>query len=66
MKSGEYRATLENGGVSLRYSPNEQLDQLIPQDIKDQIEEIAQKVNSGEIVPPMTEEQYGVFLSTLK
>ncbi|MCB6342858.1 BMP family lipoprotein [Enterocloster lavalensis] len=66
LKSGEYRATLENGGVSLRYSPNEQLDQLIPQDIKDQIEEIAQKVNSGEIVPPMTEEQYSVFLSTLK
>lgn len=66
LESGEYIASLSNGGVSIRYSPEEELNQLTPQEIKDQISEIAEKINSGEIVPPTTEEEYHTFLSTLK
>lgn len=62
LKSGQYDATVGNGGVSIRYSPiNQVLNEKTPQTIKDQIEELKAKVVSGEIVPPITEEDYNTF-----
>ena len=57
--SGQYDATVANGGVSLRYNPiNQELNDKTPQEIKDQIKELEEKIISGEIVPPITEEEF--------
>lgn len=64
-KSGTLGLGMIDGAVGIKYAPDGR-DEPIPQDIKNQIEEIRQKVISGEIVPPSTEEEYKEFIAALE
>ncbi|SDL04427.1 BMP family lipoprotein [Natronincola ferrireducens] len=48
-------------GVTLLYTPNEELLKIIPEDVKDIMDDIFEKVKSGEIVVPGTEEEFKDF-----
>ena len=47
----------------IRLSPN--IGDLVPQEILDAMEEIEQKLISGEIVPPTTEEELANYLAEI-
>lgn len=59
LEGGIITKGVKEGSVDIRYSPIN--EDKIPQSIKDQIAELREKVISGEIVPPMTEEEYKAF-----
>ena len=52
---------LKEGGVDLLYTTNEELAATIPQDVKDRVEELRQKVVSGEIKVPGTKDEFAAF-----
>ena len=64
-KAGENELGLEEEAVDLKYAPDGR-DEIVPQEIKDQIDEIRQKIISGEIVPPSTEEEMAEFQAESK
>lgn len=64
-KSGTIEMGMADDAVGIKYAPDGR-DEPIPQEIKDKVEEIRQKVISGEIVPPSTEEEYAEFAAALK
>ena len=55
------KAGLADGATGIRISPN--IGDLIPQEILDAMDEIEQKLISGEIVPPTTEEELASYLA---
>lgn len=63
--SGTLDIGLADGAVGIKYAPDGR-DADVPQEIKDQIEELCQKVISGEIVPPASEEEYEAFVAGLQ
>lgn len=63
MEPGLVTADLKNDGSGLKYSP--EIGNVIPEDIKKQIEEIEKKIISGEIKVPTTEDEYNQFVSGL-
>lgn len=52
---------LKEGGVDLMYSTEESMQEKVPQEIKDKLEELRQKIIDGEIVPPVNEDEYNAF-----
>lgn len=64
-QSGTINLGMSDNAVGIKYAPDGR-DEPIPQEIKDQVEEIRQKVISGEIVPPTTEEEYAAFIAELE
>lgn len=48
-------------GVTLLYTPNEELLNIMPEDVKNTMADILEKVKSGEIVVPGTEEEFKNF-----
>ena len=64
-KSGTLDAGLDMDAVGVKYAPDGR-DAVIPQEIKDQVEEIKQKIIAGEIVPPSTEEEMAEFEASLQ
>ncbi|MBU5419691.1 BMP family protein [Acetanaerobacterium sp. MSJ-12] len=52
---------LKEGGVDLLYTTNEELAATIPQDVKDRVEELRQKVVSGELKIPATKDEFAAF-----
>ena len=52
---------LKEEGVTLLYTPNEELLKIIPEDIKNTMDDLVEKVKSGEIVVPSTEEEFKNF-----
>ena len=63
LPSGVVLAGLADGATGIRISPN--IGSLIPQEILDAMGEIEQKLISGEIVPPTTEEELANYLASL-
>lgn len=61
LPSGIVKAGLADGATGIRISPN--IGDLIPQEILDAMDEIEQKLISGEIVPPTTEEELASYLA---
>lgn len=55
---------LKEKSVAIKYSPN--IGEKVPQEIKDKILEIENKIISGEIVPPSTEAEYNEFVKKHK
>lgn len=53
---------LEQNGVDLAYSENEELAKLIPEKVKETIEKLRKDIISGNIVPPKTEEELSDFI----
>ena len=52
---------LKEGGVDLLYTTNEELAATIPQDVKDRVEELRQKVVSGKLKIPATKDEFAAF-----
>ena len=63
LPSGIVKAGLADGATGIRLSPN--IGDLVPQEILDAMEEIEQKLISGEIVPPTTEEELANYLAEI-
>jgi len=59
LESGYKQIGYSDGAVSIVYSPGK--EDLIPQNVKDKIKELEDKVISGEIECPTTEEEYNSF-----
>ena len=64
-QAGDIEFGLDIDAVGVRYAPDGR-DAVIPQEIKDQVDELKQKVIAGEIVPPATEDQMAEFEATLQ
>ena len=64
-QSGTIEVGMADDAVGIKYAPDGR-DEPIPQEIKDQVEELRQKVISGEIKPPTTEEEFAEFTAALK
>ena len=62
LEGGEYVLSVANGGIDCKFAPDERAD-LIPQEIKDAVEEYRQKLISGELFAPKTEEEYNDFVA---
>ena len=57
---------LKEGGVELRYTTmNDELLNSIPEDVKASIEDLQNKIISGEITVPGTEEEYNTYIASL-
>lgn len=57
---------LKEGGVELRYTTmNDELLNSIPEDVKNNIEDLKNKITSGEITVPGTEEEYNTYIASL-
>ena len=52
---------LKEGGVKLLFTNNEELLKLIPEDVMNTIDDLAAKVESGEIKVPSDEEEFNTF-----
>lgn len=63
LPSGIVRAGLESGATGIRLSPY--LGDLVPQEILDEMADVEQKLISGEIVPPTTDEELENYLASL-
>jgi basic membrane protein A len=61
LKGGLYAYGVKEGVNDIVYNPGE-LGKIIPQEIKDKMDDIREKIVSGEIVPPQTEEMYQEFV----
>ncbi len=59
IESGVQVLGLQTDGSGLKYAP--EFEETIPEEIKAQIEEIKEKIISGEIVVPTTEDEYNSF-----
>lgn len=55
---------LKEGGVKLLFTDNDELLKMIPDDVKKAIEDLAAKVESGEIIVPSNEAEYKEFTYT--
>lgn len=64
-EAGTLLLGLEENAVGIKYAPDGR-DAVIPQEIKDRVEELKEKVISGEIIPPSTEEEYNEFLQEIQ
>lgn len=64
-ESGIKVVGLKENAVGIKYAPDGR-DAVIPQSIKDKVEEIRQKVIDGEIVTPNTEDEYNEYLKNNK
>ena len=56
---------LAEGGMELRWTPNEELLEIVPQEVIDTINELRDKIISGEIEVPGIEEEYNSFTFSL-
>ena len=57
---------LKEGGVELRYTTmNDELLNSIPEDVKNSVEELKNKIFNGEITVPGTEEEYNTYIASL-
>jgi len=52
--------------IELRYSTQPAFEGFVPEEIKQQMSELQEKIVSGEIVPPSSEEEYNTFMANLK
>lgn len=59
LEAGEIEVGLSEGSVDIVYAQG--AEQLIPQSVKDQVEEIRAMLISGELYAPTTEEEYNAF-----
>lgn len=64
LPSGTQTYDITAGAVGIKYPTDARVD-LVPQDIKDQIAQLQEKIVSGEITCPSTEAEYKTFLETL-
>ena len=55
---------LKEGAVDIRYAPDERAD-IIPQEIKDKIDELREMILAGEIDVPSTQEEYDAFAASV-
>jgi len=62
LESGKYYANLSDSTIDCIYATDERYD-LIPQDVIDTVEEYRQKLISGELTAPSTEEEYNDFVA---
>lgn len=60
LPSGTVNYGLLDQAVDIRYAPDERAD-IIPQSIKDKVDELREKILSGEIDVPTTQEEYDAF-----
>lgn len=65
LASGIIVGGFEEQAVELRYSSDPSFEGVVPDSVKEKMEEIKQKLISGEIDAPSTEEEYKTFLSSL-
>ena len=57
---------LKEGGVELRYTTmNDELLNSIPEDVKNSVEDLKNKIINGEITVPGTEEEYNTYIASL-
>ncbi len=57
---------LKEGGIELRYTTmNDELLNSIPEDVKNSVEELKNKIINGEITVPGTEEEYNTYIASL-
>ena len=57
---------LKEGGVELRYTTmNDELLNSIPEDVKNSVEDLKNKIVNGEITVPGTEEEYNTYIASL-
>lgn len=61
LKSGVMTLGLSDDSTGIKYNP--ELNKLVPKEIIDEIESLRQKVISGEIIPPSTEEEFEIFIN---
>lgn len=59
LQNGIVSYGIKEGGVGIKYGPNS--EGIIPQEIKDQVKELEDKIVAGEITPPQTEAEYLAF-----
>jgi len=64
-KGGTIVMGLNEEAVGIKYAPDGR-DAVVPQEIKDQVEELRQKLIAGEITAPATEDEYNEFLKTIQ
>lgn len=64
LKGGVYDYGVKEGVNDIVYNPGE-LGDIIPEEIKVKIDEIREKIKSGEIVAPQTEDEYNEFVNNL-
>lgn len=64
-KGGTTVIGLNEDAVGIKYAPDGR-DAAVPQEIKDQVEELRQKLIAGEIIAPGTEDEYNEFLKTVQ
>ena len=50
--------------MDIRYAPDERAD-IIPQEIKDKIDELREMILAGEIDVPSTQEEYDAFAASV-
>lgn len=62
-EGGQTEYGLKEGGVDLVYSPEEGMKDAVPQEIKDQMEEIRKQIIEGTLQVPATEEEYQAYVS---
>lgn len=61
IQAGYFEASATNGMVDCIYSPREGVE-AVPDDIKAIVDEYRQKIVSGELEIPKTEEEYSAFI----
>lgn len=64
-KGGTTVMGLNEDAIGIKYAPDGR-DAAAPQEIKDQVEELRQKLIAGEITAPGTEDEYNEFLKTVR
>lgn len=64
LKGGVYSYGVKEGVNDIVYNPGD-LGEIIPQEIKDKMDDIREKIVSGEINPPQTEEMYLDFVENV-
>lgn len=62
LEAGVYEASVMNGMVDCIYAPDERAD-VIPDEVTAVVEEYRQKLVSGELTAPTTEEEYNAFVT---
>lgn len=62
LEGGSWIMDVANGGIDCKFAPDERAD-VIPQEIKDTVEEYRQKLINGELFAPKTEEEYNDFVA---
>lgn len=59
LEGGMISTGIKEGGIDILFAPGS--EEKIPTEIKDQIMELREQIINGELVPPMTEEEYNSF-----